>query len=75
MPNVQVLSLSVNKIGSLRDFACCSALQELYLRKNEIADLVELQWLVHLQDLHTLWLSDNPCAELPHYRAQVCCTL
>ena len=40
----------------------------------QIADLVELQWLVHLQNLHTLWLSDNPCAELPHYRAQVGCT-
>jgi len=36
MLNVEVLSLSVNKISSLRDFAACPKLQELYLRKNEV---------------------------------------
>lgn len=36
MPNVEVLSLSVNKIRSLQDFAYCSNLTELYLRKNEV---------------------------------------
>ena len=35
MPNVEVLSLSVNKISTLKDFSYCPALQELYLRKNE----------------------------------------
>ena len=39
MCNVEVLSLSVNKIGSLRDFAHCIKLTELYLRKNSITDL------------------------------------
>ena len=37
--NVEVLSLSVNKITSLNDFKYCSKLTELYLRKNLISDI------------------------------------
>ena len=36
LPNVEVLSLSVNKIRTLQDFRHCSHLTELYLRKNEV---------------------------------------
>lgn len=71
LPNVEVLSLSVNRISSLKDFSNCSKLQELYLRKNEVADLAEVYHLAGLQDLRVLWLSDNPCAELPQYKATV----
>ena len=39
LPNLEVLSLSVNKISSLKEFAHCTKLQELYLRKNNISDL------------------------------------
>ena len=39
LPNVEVLSLSVNKISSLNDFKYCSKLTELYLRKNLISDI------------------------------------
>ena len=39
---VEVLSLSVNRITSLKQFAACPSLEELYLRKNEIADLSEV---------------------------------
>lgn len=46
MPNLEVVSLSVNRISGLKDFAKCPKLQvsyslikELYLRKNNIADL------------------------------------
>ena len=39
MPNLEIVSLSVNKIHSLKDFVYCSKLQELYLRKNNIKDL------------------------------------
>lgn len=28
-----------------------------------------------LQHLRVLWLSDNPCCQLPHYRAFVCAQL
>jgi len=36
MPNVEIVSLSLNKISSLRDFSSCHKLSELYLRKNNI---------------------------------------
>ncbi|GIL57184.1 hypothetical protein Vafri_12484 [Volvox africanus] len=68
LPNLEVLSLSVNRLSSLKDFRHCSKLQELYLRKNEVKDLNEIQHLVHLKDLRVLWLSDNPCADHPNYK-------
>ena len=42
MPAVEIISLSVNNISTLADFACCSNLKELYLRKNAISDLNEV---------------------------------
>jgi Leucine-rich repeat (LRR) protein len=36
MPNLEVLSLSANKIISLQSFSHCAKLQELYLRKNAV---------------------------------------
>ncbi|KAL4495132.1 hypothetical protein ABPG72_007239 [Tetrahymena utriculariae] len=68
IPNAEVLSLSVNKINSLKDFQYCKNLQELYLRKNNISDLKELKYLSGLQNLKVLWLQDNPCAENLDYR-------
>lgn len=71
MPLLEMLSLSVNKIGSLRHFARCVNLVELHLRKNEVADLTEVRHLVGLRNLRVLWLCDNPCADAPDYRARV----
>lgn len=71
LPNIEVLSLSVNKISSLRDFANCPRLTELYLRKNEIADIDELAYLRHMPSLKVLWLSDNPVADQPGYHDAV----
>lgn len=71
LPNLEVLSLSVNKIATLRDFATCSRLTELYLRKNAVADLSEVQYLCSLRHLRVLWLWDNPCAEIANYRLVV----
>ena len=34
MPNIEICSLSLNKIFSLKDFSTCKKLIELYLRKN-----------------------------------------
>lgn len=45
MKNLEVLSLSVNKIATLKDFVNCLKLQELYLRKNNIEDLSEIKYL------------------------------
>jgi len=71
MPNLEVLSLSVNKISSLKPFQYCKKLSELYLRKNLISDLSELKYLQGLGSLKVLWLWDNPCAEQPRYRETV----
>lgn len=69
MPNVEILSLSVNKINTLRDFRHCSHLTELYLRKNLITDINEIRYLQGLPNLKVLWLMDNPCADQTDYRA------
>ncbi|KAL9966134.1 hypothetical protein ACROYT_G024158 [Oculina patagonica] len=71
MPNVEVLSLSVNNITSLKDFAHCPRLRELYLRKNSIRDINEIGCLKNLPKLRVLWLSDNPCADTEKYRMTV----
>lgn len=71
MPNLEVVSLSVNKLTSLQDFAHCAKLSELYLRKNCISELSEVKFLGKLRDLKVLWLWDNPCAESVSYRQTV----
>lgn len=71
LTNVEVLALSLNKINSLRAFGLCPKLRELYLRKNEIADLKEIEFLRGLPDLTVLWLSENPLANHPQYRTFV----
>ena len=42
LPAVEIVSLSLNKIHSLKDFARCPKLSEIYLRKNCISDLKEV---------------------------------
>ena len=69
--NVEVLSLSVNRINTLRDFRHCLKLGELYLRKNDISDVAEIQYLMPLENLKVLWLVDNPCSDHPYYRQLV----
>eukprot|EP00754_Rhynchopus_humris_P022435 Rhum_TRINITY_DN14790_c36_g1::Rhum_TRINITY_DN14790_c36_g1_i1::g.118228::m.118228 len=68
LPNLEVCSLSVNKIESLDVFEACPRLTELYLRKNLVADLSELYHLSHCPMLKSLWLSENPVARHPGYR-------
>ncbi|CAL8109522.1 unnamed protein product [Orchesella dallaii] len=63
LSNVEVLSLSLNKIKSLADFAHCRNLVELYVRRNEIRDLSELCYLQELPRLKRLLLAENPCVE------------
>jgi hypothetical protein len=68
MPSLEVVSLSVNKIRSLKDFGQLKNLRELYLRKNMITDLNEICYLSKCPNLRTLWLSENPVAEQKGYR-------
>ena len=60
MPNVETVSLSLNKITSLQYFRSCSNLKELFLRKNKIDNLREINYLKNLPNLKVLWLWDNP---------------
>lgn len=68
MPNIEICSLSLNKIYSLKDFSSSKKLSELYLRKNLISDLLEVKYLTMCPNLKVLWLWDNPIAEHPLYR-------
>ena len=75
MPSLEIVSLSVNKIRTLRPFANLSNLKELYLRRNLITNLNEIKYLVDCQNLTVLWLSENPICDNPNYRAVVICVL
>lgn len=41
------------------------------MRKNEISDLKEINFLKHLPKLNVLWLSENPISAHPNYRMYV----
>ena len=71
MPNIEICSLSLNKIFSLKDFASLKKLTELYLRKNVITDLTEVKYLTYCPQLKVLWLWDNPIADHPLYRPYI----
>ncbi|XP_048389572.1 cilia and flagella associated protein 410 isoform X2 [Stegostoma tigrinum] len=73
MPNIEVITLSVNNISSLVGFQYCQNISELYLRKNNIQNLAEICYLKGLHRLRVLWLSENPCCGAdPHkYRMTV----
>jgi Leucine-rich repeat (LRR) protein len=71
MPNIEICSLSLNKIVSLKDFSSCKKLTELYLRKNLVKDLQEIKYLTLCPNLKVLWLWDNPIADHPLYRQYV----
>ncbi|XP_055901691.1 uncharacterized protein LOC106051154 isoform X1 [Biomphalaria glabrata] len=75
MPNLEVCSLSVNKLTTLRDFAHCFNLKELYVRTNNIQCLGDIHYLKNLPKLRSLWLSENPCANTDNYRMTVLKTL
>jgi hypothetical protein len=75
MPSLEVVSLSVNKIRTLRPFANLDNLRELYLRRNLISNLNEIKYLTECQNLSVLWLSENPICDNPNYRSVVICVL
>ncbi|XP_063067892.1 cilia and flagella associated protein 410 [Engraulis encrasicolus] len=77
IPNIEVLTLSANKISSLEHISGCQNLTELYLRRNDIQALSELCHLKGLARLRVLWLAENPCCEADptKYRLTVLRTL
>jgi hypothetical protein len=75
LPNVEVISLSVNKIKTLEPFSHCPKLAELYLRKNSIQDLSEIGHLLNCKYLKILWLEENPICFNNNYRNFIINTL
>lgn len=71
MKSLEIVSLSENRISTLRDLAHCPNIQELYIRKNNIFDLQEVAHLAGLKHLKVLWFAPNPCSEHPYYRPYI----
>lgn len=71
LPNLEILTLSVNSLESLRDIQHCHRLTELYIRNNKIDSLGEIFYLKNLKHLRILWLADNKCAQESNYRQTV----
>ena len=68
MTALEVLSVSVNSIRSLKDIGECANLKELYIRRNSIESIEEIDHLAQLRNLKILWLAENPVANVPKYR-------
>ena len=71
LSNLEIASLSINKIKNLEPLKNLTNLKELYLRKNLIDDLKQIENLKNLQNLKILSLVDNPVVSLPNYRKKV----
>ena len=71
MAALEVLSLSVNSITTLKDIGQCYNLKELYIRRNCIESLDEIEHLIPLKDLKIIWLAENPVANHAKYRQTV----
>ena len=71
LPNINSISFSHNKIATLAYFKDCTNLKELFLRKNKIESLKEIQHLKNLPCLRVLWLWDNPLSNHPLYRLYI----
>ncbi|KAE9419759.1 hypothetical protein Angca_004125 [Angiostrongylus cantonensis] len=71
MTCIEVLSLSVNRVETLQPLRNCTRLVELYLRKNNIQSLTELEHLKDLRNLRVLWIDENPCTRSGDYRHRV----
>lgn len=68
MMNLEIAYFTGNKIRTLKPFAKCSKLRELYIRYNQISTFEELNYLKELKNLRVLWMMNNPVAEQPNYR-------
>lgn len=62
MSALEVLSISVNSISTLKDIGFCNNLRELYIRRNMVESFEEVDHLVPLNNLKIMWLAENPVA-------------
>ncbi|XP_041447919.1 cilia- and flagella-associated protein 410-like [Drosophila obscura] len=77
MAKLEIASLSVNGITSLKVFAGCTMLKKLYLRSNKIEDINEVEHIRNLLHLEDFTLEGNPCVKRagPGYRGILLRTL
>jgi len=75
MHALEVLSLSVNSISTLKDIGSCFNLKELYIRRNSVESLQEINHLTPLKQLRIIWLAENPVALIDGYRQYIIRTL
>lgn len=68
MPQLEIISLSLNKIKTLKWFARMENLTELHLRENLIEDIEEIKYLINCPKLRILSLSGNPISKDLNYR-------
>lgn len=69
--NVEIIALPLNNISTLQSFSKCKKLKQLLLRKNQISDFNQLDYLMNLPNLTILSLSENPISEDCNYRSKV----
>ncbi len=71
LPNLEVVSLSVNNIRNLEVFQNHENLKELYLRKNLISNLDQIKYLEKCKNLSVLILKDNPITLIQDYKNKI----
>eukprot|EP00796_Vickermania_ingenoplastis_P006107 gene6107-4390_t len=75
LPNLELLSLSVNDIDEIGALSCCPRLTEVYLRRNQIKDINQILHLSRLRNLQVANFADNPICRDPNYRRFVIAAL
>ena len=71
MNSLEVISLSQNKISSLKPFQNLKHLKELILRNNNIENVNELDNLKDCNKLKSLWLEKNPVCKKDDYKNHI----
>ena len=71
LPNLEVVSLSVNNIRNLEVFQNHENLKELYLRKNLISNIEQIKYLEKCKNLSVLVLKDNPITLIQDYKNKI----
>ena len=75
MKSLKIISLSSNKISSLKPFMNLQNLKELIIRNNNIENVDEIDYLKNCDKLSSLWLEENPVCKKEEYKEHLVKTL
>ena len=75
MKSLKIISLSSNKISSLKPFMNLQNLKELIIRNNNIENVDEIDYLKNCDKLSSLWLEENPVCKKEEYKEHLIKTL